>query len=98
MLTGILISIVFGMYCSGIFNRTSYLDSPNIPPISMPGFEAEKKTGERDLSESQRKYTILGNCSIPKGQYSQLVSLIKKLLRVILLMILIRHCFTNGVK
>jgi hypothetical protein len=54
-----------------------------MPPIAIPGLAAEKKTSERALKDSHNQYMIAGNCTIPKGQNSQLLSLMKKLLRVI---------------
>src|SRR3954463_15838559 len=83
VVAGSVMRIDFGIYCSGIFSRMSNLDSPNMPPMGMPGLEAEKKMNERALSESQPKYMNNGNCKMPKGQYSQFLNLIKKLLCII---------------
>jgi hypothetical protein len=46
---------VLGMNFEGSFFRISYLDSPNIPPIGIPGFDAEKKIHERARSDNQAK-------------------------------------------
>jgi hypothetical protein len=54
-LVGSEIKSALAINSAGILFRISILDSPNIPPIGMPGFDAEKKTNERALSESQKK-------------------------------------------
>jgi hypothetical protein len=55
------------------------LDSPNIPPIKIPGLDAEKKNTDLAFSMSQGQYKNKWAWTIPKGQNSQLLSLIKKL-------------------
>jgi hypothetical protein len=35
----------------GTFVRISNFDSPNMPPMGMPGLDAEKKTSERALTD-----------------------------------------------
>jgi hypothetical protein len=53
--------IVLGVYAAGIFFSTSNLDSPNMPPIVIPGLAAEKNTSERALNESHNQYMRAGN-------------------------------------
>src|SRR5436190_19366782 len=50
---GNLIRDDLGLYSGGNLARTSNLDSPNIPPMRMPGFEAEKKKSEPLFSDCQ---------------------------------------------
>jgi hypothetical protein len=76
--------IVRGTSRDGIFFKISYFDSPNMPPIGMPGLDAVKKTKDRARSDSHIQYRIAGNCTIPKGQYSHLFSLMKKLVLIII--------------
>lgn len=72
--------MLFGIYPIGIFERISNFDSPIIPPVGILGFEAEKKNGALERTESQTQYTISGNWTMMNGQYSQLRNRIKKLL------------------
>ena len=53
--------VVMAVYREGTFFSTSYFDSPNIPPITIPGLEAEKKKNDRALTDNHKKYTITGN-------------------------------------
>ena len=48
-------SALLGMYREGSLQRTSNLDSPNMPPIGMPGLDAVKKKKERARNDSQAK-------------------------------------------
>src|SRR5262245_19228856 len=78
LVEGYVTRTVVGFTDSGIRFITSAFDSPNIPPIRIPGLEAEKNVNERALSESHNQYTYSGAWTIWNGQYSQLLSLIRK--------------------